>query len=393
MGNRGFFAIVTAFILFASTLFGVLPARAEGSFTIDVDGVDMNRLKDMEYLNQALSSSAAGIRVRKYISNSNELAAPVRLTLTQMDTQTLIFDKNYDYLSGTFDSGDVYLPYAGNQTVPYLVTLYVGDWVYAIPFLHTQPRLEYNSACTYGVRMQDYNPALNGDWLMGAMLDLEALRSQGSTSLALCASNSFLVGQATVSISGDSLWVDLSFLSNANVEVFSHQVFCVRDVASLTTADPQLMNAPSFRAGEPIDVSGASTVLLYVPMQLSFDSAGLAPFHYDLSAPDLQWQLALWSRNLAEQGQPETQWTPETPAQDFQFFVTQPTEIPGEFFQEDSQDFAEVPPQEEPQVFPDDFIQIPPQDDSQNFPEGFVEIPPEDFSQEGTPGDSLWQTP
>lgn len=340
MGKKGFLAVFTALALFAAVLAGPLPARAEDCFVIDVDSLDMSRLKDMDYINQALSSAAAGLRVRKFISDSSELAAPVRLTLTQMDTRTLIFDKNYDYLSGTFDSGDIYLPYAGNQTVAYLITLYVGDWVFAMPFLHTQPRLEQNSACTYGVRMRDYDPALTGDWLMGTMLDLEQLRLQGSATLSLCASNSFLVGQATVSLTGDSLRVDLAFLANANVEVLSCRVFLIGDVASITTADPHLLNAPSYGPGELIDVTGISTALLYVPMTLSFDSAGLPPLAYDLADSQLQWQLALWSRNLAEQGSLTPRWTPDAPAQDFQFFVDQPTEDPGELGG-DSQEFQD----------------------------------------------------
>jgi len=317
MGSKGTLALATVFLLVVLVVLGIHPALAESSFLIDVDSLDMNRLKDTDYIGQVLSSNNAGIRIRKYISNSNELAAPVRLTLVQMDTQTLIFDKYYDYKSGTFDSGDIYLPFGGNQTIPFLVTLYVGDWVYALPFIHLPPRLEQNSACTYGVRMRDFNAALTQDWLMGTMLEIDSLRSQGSITIPLCASNNYLVGQATVTVTGDTLRVDLAFLSNANVEVASCQVFCIRDVGSLTTADPRRIGEPAYGVGQSIDISGADTVLLYVPMTLNFDSGELVPFSYDLGQQDLQWQLALWNRNLAWQHQDSS--LEETP-QDFDTF-------------------------------------------------------------------------
>ncbi|MEG0269400.1 MAG: hypothetical protein RR821_04035, partial [Clostridia bacterium] len=77
------------------------------------------------------------------------------------------------------DSGVIYLPYVDNRTIPYLITLTAGDTTYAMPFMHLRPRLEYNGACTYGVRMQDFDSTLAMDWLMGTMLDLNALRTHG----------------------------------------------------------------------------------------------------------------------------------------------------------------------------------------------------------------------
>ena len=117
-----------------------LPAMAEDSFTIDIDLLDMDRLNSDDYVARELSSSAQGVRVVKYISDSSELAAPVRLTLRQMDTGTLLFDKDYGFEAHTFDSGVIYLPYTGDRTTPYLVTLEVGSYIYAMPFMH-QPRV------------------------------------------------------------------------------------------------------------------------------------------------------------------------------------------------------------------------------------------------------------
>ena len=102
----------------------------------------------------------------------------------------------------------IYLPYGGGSTVPYLVTLYVGDTVYAMPFMQLQPRLQFNSACTYGVRLRDLG--LSGDWLMGTMLNLTELRNVGMKEIPLCASNAFYIGSATVMMQGDYLSVQLT---------------------------------------------------------------------------------------------------------------------------------------------------------------------------------------
>ncbi len=111
-------------------------ALAVGSFTLDVDALDLTSLNDSQYVEAHLTSNAAGISVCKSVSPSSEVAAYVRLTLMQMDSHTLLFDKDYGYQSGQFDSGVVYLPLS-DGTTPYLVTLYVGDQVYAVPFMHT----------------------------------------------------------------------------------------------------------------------------------------------------------------------------------------------------------------------------------------------------------------
>lgn len=79
---------------------------AEDCFTIDVDTLDMNSLNRDDYVAAHLSAGAQGVRVVKRLSDSSELAVSVRLTLTQMDSGTLLFDKDYGFQSGSFDSGD-----------------------------------------------------------------------------------------------------------------------------------------------------------------------------------------------------------------------------------------------------------------------------------------------
>ncbi len=301
MLRRKLMCLAVCLVLILSQGVSLVSAGAEDCFTINVDTLDMNSLRVNEYVMANLSAQTQGIRLTKIISASDELTARVRLTIEQMDTQTVVFDKNYGFQSGTFDSGEIYLPYAGNYTVPYLVTLYVEDWVYAMPFMCLQPRLSFNGGCTYGVRMRDYNQALTSDWQMGTMLDLNALRNQGVMDVPLCASNAYIVGSATVSLYGDELSVSLAFAPEANVEVHQSAVYCILNVAELATADPPQMAQPAYGLGEAMDVSGADTALLYIPLLLSYDPVGLQPFGYDLGAdPDLQTQLALWNRNFEE---------------------------------------------------------------------------------------------
>jgi len=274
-----------------------LAALAEECFVIDVDSLDMNSLNNNDYVAANLSAQTGGIRVLKYISDSSDQAVAVRLTVTQAETSTVVFDKNYGTVSGTFDSGDIYLPYVDNNAIPYLITMNIGDWTYAMPFMQLQPRLSHNSACTFGVRLRDYNPAITDNWVMGTMIDLDALRSLGQMELSVCASNLYIVGQAILTMSGDSLSVYLNFDQSANVEVHGCAVYLIGDVNSLTTDNPADIGLPAYGVGQPIDTAGLSSALLYLPISLSYNPSELTEFDYDLNSIDLSNQLSLWSLN------------------------------------------------------------------------------------------------
>lgn len=310
MKNRGWKKAVLLTLL-GCLLAGLLPApaRAEDFFTLNVDTLDMDSLNQNDYVAANLSAACQGIRVKKTISASSELAEPVRLSLTRMDTQTLLFDKDYGYQSRNFDSDVIYLPYGGGSTVPYLVTLYVGDTVYAMPFMQLQPRLQFNSACTYGVRLRDLG--LSGDWLMGTMLNLTELRNVGMKEIPLCASNAFYIGSATVMMQGDYLSVQLSFYPEANVEVHGASVYVITNGASLT-GDPAYSGMAALSVGDWADVTGASTALLYLPMQVSYDPSGLPSLDYDEGSASTQEQLRLWQQNLSGDVQPVDTFVPDT---------------------------------------------------------------------------------
>lgn len=265
-------------------------ALAEDFFMIDVDLLDMDSLNSDDYVGRELSASTQGVRVRKFISQSSELAAPVRLTLTQMDSRTLVFDKDYGLQSGTFESGVIYLPYVDDRTIPYLVTLYVGDYVYAMPFMHLQPRMRHNTACTEGLRLRDADASLGGDWQMGTMVDLNDLRNSGSLTVNVCASNSYVVGQATISMSNDRLKVDVSFRGDAQVEVHGHSLRVITDPAAYVAG----ARVAPVGLSEWIDVSGAPSALICLSMQLSYNPGSLPAYTPDSS--QMQRQLRLWQQ-------------------------------------------------------------------------------------------------
>ena len=292
------FRIRTFLCLLACVLFLPLAAFAEDCFTIDVDALDTSRLNDNAYVSANLTAQAQGIRVRKYISDSNELAARVRLTIQQAETSAVVFDKNYGYVSGTFDSGTIYLPFVDNNVIPYLITLNIENWTYALPFMQYRPRLTGNSACTVGLRLGDQNPALSDAWIMGTMLDLDALRAQGFFSVSLCASNQYLIGQATLTVQGDRLRVDLSFEDAAAVDLQACAVYLFSAVSSLTTLNPAQIVQPAYAPGQEIDITGLRTALLYLPCIVSYNPSGLRDFVYDPYADDLSAQRTLWADNL-----------------------------------------------------------------------------------------------
>ncbi len=284
-------------------------AQGVDCFRMAVDALDMTRLNQNDYVAQYLSAQSPGLRVTKVISESADGAQPVRLSLVEMINQTLVFDRDYGYQSGIFDSGDIYLPFLGNHTVPYLVTLYVGDMVYAIPFMQLQSRLFSNGACTYGLRLHDLNPSLSRDWHMATMLDLNALRYQGSMAVDVCASNAYLIGRANLMMQGDSLCVQLDLFRDADAEVLSQSVYVVTDCAALTSVLPERIGVPAYQPGEWIYVGDAATALLYLPMVVSYDPTGLSTFGYDPDRGYLAQQQTLWQQNLASAGTSE----PEEP--------------------------------------------------------------------------------
>ena len=334
--------LMKKFVLLLCVLMLALPAfgaSAEGCFLMNIDALDMTRLNQDAYVQQYLSAQTQGLRVQKQIPEGQSL--PVRLSLVQMPGQTLVFDKDYGYQSGLFSSGDIYLPYLGNQTVPYLVTLYVGNTVYAVPFMHLQSRLYGNGACTYGLHLYEYDAALGQDWYMGTMLDLNALRRQGYMAVDICASNCYLIGQADIFMEGDAITVAAAFLYEANVELTGVSVYVNTDCSGLASAAA----GRRYELGDSIPVGDAQSALLYMPMTVNYDPSGLSVYSYNPGRGYLQQQMELWWNNVSGYTPEETEapesageytdwsgwnWTSEEPAYGEEI----PEESPGESWTE-----------------------------------------------------------
>lgn len=59
-------------------------------------------------------------------------------------------------------------------------------------------------------------------------------------------------------------------------------------------------------------MTGASTALLYLPMQVSYDPSGLPALSYDLGSASTQEQLNLWQQNLSGAAEPSDTFVPDT---------------------------------------------------------------------------------
>ena len=224
------------FLLYLLVCMLLCPPMAQandGCFLMNVDALDMTRLNQNDYVQQYLAAPAQGLRVSKQIPDGD--AQPVRLSLVEMNGQTLVFDKDYGYQSGPFDSGPIYLPSVGNGMT---------------------------------------------DFVRGKVVDV-------------CASNRYLIGQADIYYHDGRISVTLSLSPSANVELHSLSIHVNTDCASLASA----ADGPAYSQGEWIPVGEASSALLYMPMSLSYDPSGLSGYGYDLSHGYLQQQLKLWKQN------------------------------------------------------------------------------------------------
>lgn len=327
------------------------------------------------------------------MSGSGELVEPVRLTLVKKDTETLLFDKDYGYVSQQFDSGVIYLPSLTGSVTPYLVTLYVGNTVYAIPYMQKTQRIDYNGGCSYGVRLKDLDGRLSSDWTMGTMLDLNQLRLTGVQYVNLCAGNQYIIGQALIALQGDQLVVQPRFLPQAEIEVHGLSVFVVTDCAGLTE-NPASGAYPAYAAGESIPVGESSSALLYMPMTVSFNPAGLSSFYYNINDPWLQDQTALWNANQnhwepwsysggsynpteyvpMESLYPEVEWLPEEEVTEEETVPEESVDVPAE---------EEWLPEEE--TMPEESVDAPAEEEGlpeeEVVPEESVDVPLEEAGQ------------
>ncbi len=269
-------------------------AIAENAFTISIDALDPSNIQQEWYVTEYLTSQAPGVRITKYISDSADVVQTVRLSITLKGNNgdTLVYDRDFGNQSGTFDSGVLYLPTAEQNANLYLITLTTSSQTYAFPYVQSPPRLMHNSACSFGVRLMDLNAGLSNDWLMGTMVNLSTLQQQGVFTIPLCASNAYIVGQATLQSNGNQVLVNVAFDQNANVEVHSQSLYVITDCENAN-----LSTQPVYSLGQWVDVGDATSALFYLPMTISYDAQSLSSYNYDWYSSDIQNQIALFDAN------------------------------------------------------------------------------------------------
>ncbi len=281
----------------------VIPAAlAADAFVIQVDKLDMNRLNDSAYISENLSAATQYIR----LSCAMEGAAQVRLQVVRQDTGSVVMDKNYGQVSGTFRSGDIYLKFSGSSTIPYTITLTAGDKTYAFPFYRKLMVLKNNTACTFGVRIKNLDKGLTDAWTMATPLDLEEIAALpgGVKRIDLCASNMYVIGTVTVRVRDGALRVSMQLAEDENgdessFEISEQHLFLITSPSDWNSLDPRRLAEQEYKIGVDIlleeSLPDTKYVVMYLPVKLSYDPNGLHRFSYNLKEnPELVRQLEIW---------------------------------------------------------------------------------------------------
>ena len=281
----------------------VFPAAlAQDAFLIQVDQLDMGRLNDSEYVNEELSAPTQYIRVNCALNGTKQ----VRLQVIQADSGSIVMDKNYGQVSGTFQSGEIYLKYTGSSTVAYTITLTAGDTTYTFPFYRKLVMLKNNTACTFGVRIKNLDRGLTDAWTMATPLDLEEIAALpgGVKRIDLCASNMYIIGTVSVRVRDGALRVSMQLNEDENAgessfEISEQHLFLITSPADWNSIDPRRLAEQEFEIGVDISLEDSlpnvKYAVLYMPIKLSYDPNGLNRFSYNLQEdPELIRELEIW---------------------------------------------------------------------------------------------------
>lgn len=299
--------IMLATALMISMAFGMAAGLAltETAFEINADQLDMDRVLEGDYIEENLAAKAQYISISYLVEGEQQVTISVSL----QETGEAVYQKNYGSISGNFTSDDIYLKYTDSQTVPYTITLKVGAEETTFPFLRQLMMLQRNNACTYGVRMQDVQPNLTKRLQMGTALDLEAIRSlPGSrVEIPLCASSKYVIGTVTVRVRDDNLRISMAFVDGLDITMHRQAMYLFTHPGRLTSlGERDLDHLHQYQVGTDVsilkDLKGADKVILYLPMEVTYDPNGLAQFTYDLAGEEnLQNQLIIWQELLEKE--------------------------------------------------------------------------------------------
>jgi len=294
--------VLLSFVMLLLSLAIIPVALAQEAFVIQVDKLDMSRLNDNEYVDENLSAATQYIRINCVLDGSKQ----VRLAVVRTDTNSVLMDKNYGQVSGTFRSGDIYLKFSGSSTKPYTITLTVGDKTYTFPFYRKLVKLKNNTACTFGVRIKNLDKGLTDAWTMATPLDLEenAALPGGVKRIDLCASNMYIIGTVSVRVRDGALRVSMQFAEESDAEeskfeVSEQHLFLITSPSDWNSIDPKRLEEKEYEIGVDIllkdSLPDTKFVVLYLPVKLSYDPNGLSRFGYNLHEDtELIRELEIW---------------------------------------------------------------------------------------------------
>ncbi len=284
-------------------VFMMIPAAlAQDSFVIKADTLNMSKLTDSAYVEENLSAATQYIRITYALPSSKQ----VRLQVTQTGTSNVVMDKNYGQVSGTFNSGDIYLKYSRSATIQYTITLTVGDQTYTFPFYRKLMVLKNNSACTFGVRIKQLDKGLTDAWTMATPIDLAEIAALpgGVKRFNVCASNMYVIGTVSVRVQDGNLRVSLQLaedntLDNSKFEILDQRLFLITSPLDWNSIDPRRLTENEFEIGTDISLEdrlpGVQYAVMYLPIKLTYDPNGLERFSYNTKEDlELIRQLEIW---------------------------------------------------------------------------------------------------
>lgn len=284
-------------MLALAAVYFIPAALAQDAFVIQADKLDLSKLGDSAYVQDRLSAGTQYIRVTYALNGS----AQVRLHVARSDTGSVVLDKDYGTVTGTFRSDDVYLKYSSSATIPYTITLSVGGEEITFPFYRKLMLLKNNTASTFGVRIKTLDRGLTDAWTMATPLDLAEIAALpgGVKRIDLCASNMYVVGSVSVRVRDGALRVSMQLAEGTGYEVIEEHLYLITNPSQWDSVDPKRTSLTEYEVGVDIplqdNLPDVRYVVLYLPMKLTYDPNGLERFSYDTqNDPELIRELEIW---------------------------------------------------------------------------------------------------
>ncbi len=211
----------------------------------------------------------------------------VTVTVTTPDG-SCIYQRDYGTNDSPFYTDDIYLPMDGSE-ITYSITMTVGETTYAFAVTRKVGYLYDNMACTGGYPLSSISGS--GSWYMATILDVASLEG-GSMTVPVYASDWYLVGTATLSVSGGQLTVNASLNSGVVGSIDSATVYVAANALEAQTLGDRHFTGATGSLDRAIDLGGTGYAAVYVQMRVSFD-----PSTATVSSPVTpNGQGSLWER-------------------------------------------------------------------------------------------------